>query len=351
MNVRETLCVAGIVFGGLLEPSLANPVYQVTDLGFDAVAINDRGQVVGNNAGGAVLWDPVSGIIQIGAGTARDINDSGRVLGVDSSGAGWIWDPVFGLVRPTGLIDPTVINDRGQVGGGGSFVDPGDFFGAVNPGYLWDPTFGYTTINPARGSSFGFVRPVGINNLGAIVGWQATADSIPAYWSPELGQAQILTVAVGTFSSVLAGTAIAINDAGQIAGVAECNFGGEPCASFSRARLWTSFSAPAQTIGDGYALDINNLGWVVGSEDTTGGAKTAFLWSESFGLLDLNSLVSPSDPLFGQVKFRGGTEINDRGQILADGRYLLNTIPEPGTFVLVALGLVGLILATPSRRR
>ncbi len=318
----------------------AAPTYRVTDLGFNAVAINNRGQVVGSDGLGGVIWNPGSGITHIGPGAARDINNFGRVLGAapGAPGQGWIWDPVFGFIEPGGLVSPGAINDLGQVAGGpfGPFV-------AVGAGYLWDPTFGFTPIAPAASLAPFVVRDV--NNLAEVVAWSSAGDGFGLYWRPGLP----------TVEPILNGYANdvwAINEVGQIAG--RLGFGdpldppGAPgCDSYLclRAAIWTDLES--QVIGLGEALDINDLGWVVGGSHLNLGGF-AFLWSSSFGLLELNSLISPSDPLYGHVEFTAGTSINNRGQIIADHRYLLTPIPEPGSVALLVIALAGLGFA---RRR
>jgi hypothetical protein len=82
-------------------------------------------------------------------------------------------------------------------------------------------------------------------------------------------------------------------------------------------------------------------------------ALHAFLW-DGITLQDLNALIDSADPLQPFVTLEFGVDINDLGQVLANGidsrtgeshAYLVSpivTVPEPGTLALLGLGLLGL---------
>ena len=74
-------------------------------------------------------------------------------------------------------------------------------------------------------------------------------------------------------------------------------------------------------------------------------------------MFNLNSLISPTDPLYGDVWLNEATGINDRGQIVADGyidgqsgaflltpcnRCQTSGVPEPSTWAMMLLGFAGL---------
>ena len=97
-------------------------------------------------------------------------------------------------------------------------------------------------------------------------------------------------------------------------------------------------------------LAINASGQVTGISDTADdGAVHAFLW-DGTTMQDLNALIDPADPLQPFVTLSDGVDINDLGQILANGfdsrtgechAYLVSpivTVPEPGTLALLGLG-------------
>jgi hypothetical protein len=106
------------------------------------------------------------------------------------------------------------------------------------------------------------------------------------------------------------------------------------------------------------AFGMNNLNTVVGKMEPVSGSPittSAFVWSESGGVLNLNQYIDPSSGWH----LMGATGINDAGQIVGYGWYgtpeffayrgfLLTPIPEPSTWALCVLGVSVCLVA---RRR
>jgi probable HAF family extracellular repeat protein len=194
-----------------------------------AVDINDKGQVVGTfdlppDSDGAccsthaVLWDPVTGIRDLGAlpGGGRSeavaINQSGQVVG-DSEGHAFLWDPVTGM-RDLGPGQAVDINDKGQVVG--TYWGEGPHGGS----FVWDPSTGNRDLGTLPGWT-GDIRAMDINNLGQVAGYLYTSshpDRGPLpnrafMWDPVAGIRDLGGLGTGDYR------AFAINDKGQVAGI------------------------------------------------------------------------------------------------------------------------------------
>ena len=92
------------------------------------------------------------------------------------------------------------------------------------------------------------------------------------------------------------------------------------------------------------AQGINNDRTVVGSIRGSGDWERALIWPNGSPTpIDLNDFVNVPG-----VTFIQGLDINNAGQILAEGRlhaggyayYVLTPVPEPSTFALVGLGVI-----------
>jgi probable HAF family extracellular repeat protein len=372
----------------------------VTDLGdlpggtnwSQATSLNEYGQVVGYSKvdGGndhAFLWTPnvpngtTGTMIDLGdlpggqnSSQAMGINNLGQITGVSSSQDGrraFVWTPqvpngTVGTMTALGTLPGTsptssgaAINDAGQVVGSsycGAYPDQHyrPFLAHASGGELTN----LGTLSDIHDS-----HAYAINSSGQIVG---LCGSMATLWMPNTPngfEGQLIPLGDlpgGSESS----TAVAINDRGQVAGSGHTSGGW-------RGAVWTPHEPNGTTgswvsIGDlpggeahSNALDINNLGQVVGVSKAADGDRAVF-WSITEGLLDLNTLLDASGEGWILTK---AFAINDRGQIVGYGMFdpdgagplpavgrgfLLTPVPEPSTIGFLA---VGLILLGIRRRR
>lgn len=222
---------------------------------------------------------------------------------------------------------------------------------------------GVEDLGSFGGNSFG----VGINRSGQVVGWSHAGSvfstrafvATPGQWLQDLGT-------LGGGSSFGSG----INDAGQVAGHSETTGGrwhafrytpglglldlGTPADANSYGfginasgqvvgRLSTTSSTHAFRYTDGIGIqdvhtvsastseasDINDLGAVVGYMSTQGTPAHAFLYTDTDGMIDLNTAI---DPASGWV-LNGAWGINNAGEIVGQGTY--QSQPAPRAFKLI----------------
>jgi probable HAF family extracellular repeat protein len=331
--------------------------YRIIDLGdlpggleqSSASGINNAGQVVGNSAaaqltpGGlpagfhAFRWTAARGMQDLGTlpgpgdfSEARGINDAGHVVGL-SAGTdfrAFLWTPRAGMQNlgtlPGGDFSEAFgINNAGQVVGRASAAS-GD------RAFLWTSRGGMQDIGPGSAN--------GLNNAGQAVG--GSDDGRAFLWTAR-----------GGIRDIGPGTASDINAVGQVVGG----------SSDRQAFLWTAVGG-MQDLGvlpgadaTSAARAINDIGQVVGVAQTTTGSR-AFLWTATDGIQDLNALIDPLDPLKAAIFLQSAQDINNAGQIVGagfiDGKahaVLLTPVPEPETWALLIVGL-GLIRLFVRRR-
>ncbi len=309
-----TATVAGSV-AMLGTPASAAPVgeaaYAVTDLGTlagapdsTAMGVNDRGDVVGQSGGHAVLWRD-GRIVDLGTlggsySTAVDVNERGDVVGYGQV-AGGGGDHAF-VWRGGRLIDLSplpgfsssyafAVNDRGDVVGT-SVGDRG--INAV----LWRPDGTAVDLTAQTGLD----EVTDLDNAGRLVG-SVTPDGMnlyPALW--YRGRTTVL--------SDRSGTASAINDRGEITGYFYGGFGNS--FMWRGGRLTEISLLPDMPAASAMqAQGINNRGQVVGF-----GGFDGFVWDSDTGTLS----TLPGLTRLGPAAY----DINDRGQIVGSA----GTSPE-----------------------
>jgi probable HAF family extracellular repeat protein len=304
-----------------------------------AISINDSGQVAGlsNTADGnehAFLWTSAGGMQDLGTLPGGDafsiawwVNSSGQVAGQSATGSGYhavIWAnggiQDLGTLPGGGDSEAYSINDSGQVAG--SAVTAAGGLHAIR----WTSSGGMQDLGDLPGG-INYNEGYGINNLGEVVGYAYMDPSFSVYhgflWTPDEGMMDLnnLLDASGTGWVVQLGAAA--NDAGQIAA-----FGTDPD-------------------GDEHAMLLT----LVGDLNGDGVVNNFDISPFELALADPSAFLA-SYPLRDDYQIRG--DVNDDGSFnnfdIASFEQLLTAgesapVPEPSSLGLMALGIVGLVLA------
>jgi probable HAF family extracellular repeat protein len=340
----------------LVLPTCYATTYTVTDLGTLGLfsmghGINSSGQVTGtsytinNSTYHAFLYD----------GTMHDLGTFGGALsegfGINASGqvAGYAEIAGSGVVFRAFLYDGTM-HDLGTLGGSGSAAYGINSSGEVagNAGtagdvathaFLDDGTMHDLGTLGGR-SSYGNA----INNGGKVAGESDTASGDDHGFLYD-GAMHDLGTLGGSISF-----ASSINSSGEVVGSSYVS--GDAA---THAFLYDGTMHDLGTLADtaSFAYGINSSGQVTGYSFASG-AQRAFVYDATCGMVDLNSLLSPSSGWFLQE----GNAINDLGQITGVGlfggsthAFILTPVPEPNTFLLAGLGMMGLVGYARRRRK
>ena len=249
--------------------------------------------------------------------TADAISNNGWISGVsaltgDNNFHAFLWTKRSGMTDlgtlggPNSYVHFRGVNDRGLVAGVSdtSHSDPynenfciNDSSGMICLGFLWQD--GVMTPLRTLGGNNGWAGAV--NNRGQVAGIAENSTKDPnctppqvfdwagVIWGPRPGEMHELL----PLSGDAVGGPAAINDRGQAAGVSG------PCTSPSpsaHAVLWQKDGNPVDlgSLGGAtgnMAFNINNRGQVVGVSDLAGDTTAhAFLWTEEKGMQDLGTL-------------------------------------------------------------
>jgi probable HAF family extracellular repeat protein len=323
----SSIAGAGYITHAFLYDGQMHDLGTLTGQYSNGYGINDAGHVVGDSWGdqgnviSAFLWDgsmhDIGSLDAAGSTIAQAINSSGEVTGQTSvapapTAHAFLWKPVApngsaGAMHDLGSLGGTrsdgfSINAFGQVAGFSEIQVTSN----VRHAFLWTPTTaGGTTGSMIDLETLGGTgsQAFGINDHGAVTGVAATTDgsSHAFIWTPTVSN----------------GSVGAMHDLGTLGGSGSTG------------------------------SDINNLGQTVGYSTIEDNLAThAFLYSNSEGMMDLNSLI---DPMSGWVLY-SAQGINDAGQITGYGiihnqedAFLLTPVPEPSAGILLAIGAAGCI--------
>jgi len=229
----------------------------------------------------------------------------GTVGGPNSSVA---WESVKnnrGLI--VGISDTSIVQPRGEVF---SCVAAGFIPASGNTclGFLWQPP-GIIRALPTLGGDNGFAT--GINNQGQVIGWAETSFEDPTCNLPQVLQFLPFVYNVNTakiaalqvYPGDSDGTANALNDKGQMAGISGLCSNAVGGASAIHAVFWQDQNSTPINMGNlgGLAWNtptsMNSKAEVVGFGNPSGDRNApfnpiAFYWSEGGGMLNLGTLPS-----------------------------------------------------------
>lgn len=317
------------------------------------LAINNLGQVTG----GAILdgWQfPRAFLYSNGQmrlldpehiGSGMGINDAGQVAGgvftnVNGGLQAFVYDGnVLRTITPydekTSIANG--INAQGQVVGGME-ANP-----STGVSFIYHAESGLTPLS-------GFQQSSGANDIngsGTVVG----TISMPNVGYHGFVLSNGVVTDIGTFGGLFS-EARAINEVGQVTGVSNT------ASSNGRAYIYENgVMKDIGTLGvNSEGFDINLGGDVVGSFYDADFNPRAFLYTEAWGMVDLNGFLDPDSGWVLQ-KARG---INDGRTIVGigtlDGQERvfmlsgeLTMVPEPSTTLLLVIG--GIAMAVQTRRR
>jgi len=289
--------------------------YTITDLGpGGAYAINNLGDVAINNAttnATSFVWSPGGSLLALAPLTegsltlAHGINSQGLAVGISGAyvPSAVLWtngEPLDLGTLPGGTFSwAAAINASGEVVGNGNTTTGDEAF-------LWTKATGMQGLGYLQGGAFSIAQA--INRFGQVAGYAKVNGGNVFYaflWSKTTGMKSLGKLRGGVSSG-----ASAINDLGQVAGYSDCGTGCDHAVLWSKAKGSILDLGLLPGANSSYASGINNTGQVVGLS-----GSSAFVWSPSTGMLDLNNLISVNSGWGLQV----ARAINDQGQIVGYG--------------------------------
>jgi probable HAF family extracellular repeat protein len=315
-------------------------LYSVVDLGTlgggfsEAFALNNLGHVTGRSttSSGQIHAFHYNGASMTDLGTLGGTQSEGNGINDSDLVVGWSYN-ASGNTRA--FYYSGSITDIGTLGGNHGLAYDVDNAGVI-VGELVDNSprpFQYsgtitTLANPTGGTGY---RARAINNTGQIAAYVGIGSGARAFIYDGATRTDLGTLG-GDISEPFD-----INATGHVVGYAQLiPATGNPTHAFFYDGT-TMVDLGGSSFSAAYALDDADN--VVGTDN-----GVAFLY-QGAGLVDLNTLISPSSGWF----LQSAQDINNNGQIVGygthDGQhhaFLLNPVPEPSGIVLAALAAAAL---------
>lgn len=313
----------------------------LSDNGFIATDINDSGLIGGHINAAAYIRQLDGTQVSLGGnGIAVSVNDAGQAT-FGQQALAYLWDPNTGLAQIVNafggnFVAPAAINDSGVVAGGAANSN----IGFADVGFLWTKATGMVQTS-------NFIA-TDINNLGATSG---TAGLAAYYRAPDGTLTRI-------DSAAFVARATALNESGQVVGWSRAT----QASSSQDPFFWDGalhFIDDGRQVGN--AVDINDLGVVIGASSSPGVEQQGWTWTSADGLQFLTGNVGNAPGL----QIRNVMAINNLGQILVQAGYQgassfsylltpatgpVNPVPEPSVWAMLIVGF-GLVGAGLRRRR
>ena len=348
----------------LISKSFASPYiyHDLGTLGGDvsvAYKINNNGLIVGRSQYGAVsrafsvkLGEPMINLGTLGVANdhsvAYGINASGQIVGASTMRS----NPEHAfLINPGGSMEDLGtlrgltsvaydINNSGQIVGYSSYSTTADRYQAFikNPD---EPMKGLGTLGGTCSYAFA------INDSGHVVGTATNAGDVN--WHAFLKKPNGPMIDLGTLGG-LTSEAWDINSKGQIVGFAYKNYSDHHAFLLNPDEPMKDLGTLGGTIS--WAFGINDSCEIVGYAQTKDGINHAFLANSEGVMEDLNNLV---DNLPSGISLIVARDINNDGWIVgSDSRnhaFLLipvpagaTVVPLPSAVILLGSGLVRLVI-------